>query len=75
MADTIQLTNLHPYIPPYNVESFEMMMYWETIDFIDNLEIALTLASSYCRIGPCEPVHMAQRDERIRIVDGNNKII
>lgn len=53
------------YEPPFNIERKECGV-WDAIDLIDNLEDALYIASSHV-----ENV----REEYIRIVDKNNRII
>lgn len=53
------------YEPPFNIERKECGV-WDAVDLIDNLEDALLIASSYVEL---------MREENIRIMDKNNRII
>lgn len=56
------------YIGPFNLEIFQLG-YWESIDLINSLEDALLVASSFCNDYNGLP------EDRVRLIDANNKII
>lgn len=54
--------------PPFNLEIYELGG-WHSIDVIQELEDALYIASSFCNSREGLP------EERVRLIDDNNKII
>ena len=59
---------MHEFNPPFNIETYNLG-YWESVDVCHDLKEALRLASSMVHNEP------GVLEDRIRIIDNNDKII
>ena len=59
---------MYEFKPPFNIEAYNLG-YWESVVVCHDLEEALWLASSMVRYEP------GVLEDRIRIIDNNDKII
>jgi len=59
---------MYEFKPPFNIETYNLG-YWESVDICDDLKEALRLASSLVHNEP------GVLEDRIRIIDNNDKII